>query len=214
MEALIRQAWKNKNALFYLVLVPLSWLFSGVTALRRLAYRIGLLRAYALPVPVIVVGNINMGGSGKTPVVIWLVEQLKKHGYHPGVISRGYGANDNTQALSVDTTSSVAAVGDEPLLIARRTGCPVWIGKRRIDAGRALLREHPNCDVIISDDGLQHYQLKRDVEIAVVDAESAGAQCLLPAGPLREPQHRLDHVDAIVAHADAQVAGATVMQLS
>jgi tetraacyldisaccharide 4'-kinase len=201
----ILRAWKNKNAFFYLVLIPLSWVFSAISALRRKAYQAGLLRSYALAVPVIVVGNINMGGSGKTPVVIWLVEQLRKNGYTPGVISRGYGVN-HIKPMQVFSDSLASQVGDEPLLIANRTDCPVWIGKHRADVGRALLNTHSACDVIISDDGLQHYRLSRDIEIAVVDTETTSAQYLLPAGPLREPQCRLEKVDAIVSHGTKKIS--------
>lgn len=119
MHDLILRAWQDKNLLFYLVLIPLSWLFAIIIALRRFLYRVGLLRSYALPVPIIVVGNINMGGSGKTPVVIWLVNQLKAHGYQPGVISRGYGAKV-TQPTSVQADSLPSEVGDEPVLIAQK----------------------------------------------------------------------------------------------
>jgi tetraacyldisaccharide 4'-kinase len=186
--------------------------FAAITALRRYAYQIGLLRKNALPVPVIVVGNINMGGSGKTPVVMWLVEQLKKNGYNPGVISRGYRAN-RTQPTSVTPESPAADVGDEPLLIVQRTGCPVWIGKDRVSAGLALLQANPDCDVIISDDGLQHYRLQRAVEIAVVDQQSIDGHYLLPAGPLREPQSRLNTVDAVICHGQKTIATAYEMQL-
>ena len=213
MVGRIRRAWKDKNALFYLVLLPLSWIFTVIAALRRQAYKIGVLPSYALPVPVIVVGNINMGGSGKTPVVLWLVEQLKSNGYTPGVISRGYGGANNMQPASVDQDSLASQVGDEPLLIARRTGCPVWIGRKRVDVGRALLKANPTCDVIVSDDGLQHYWLKRDVEIAVVDSESTGEHYLLPAGPLREPQSRLQTVDFIICNGEKTVTQAFSMQL-
>lgn len=208
----IRRAWKDKNALFYVFLLPLSWLFALITSCRRLAYKAGLLPSTALPVPVIVVGNINMGGSGKTPVVMWLVEQLKNNGYTPGVISRGYGAS-NEQATSVDENSLASQIGDEPLLIARRTGSPVWVGRRRVDVGQALLKAHPACDVIISDDGLQHYRLQRDVEIAVVDSESTTAQRLLPAGPLREPTSRLHTVDFMISNGVQNIAKAFEMQL-
>jgi tetraacyldisaccharide 4'-kinase len=197
----ILRAWKNKNAFFYLILIPLSWFFSAMITVRRKAYQTGLLHAYTLTVPVIVVGNINMGGSGKTPIVIWLVEQLRNNGYNPGVISRGYGVN-RTKPMQVLSDSLASQVGDEPLLIARRVACPVWVGKHRTDVGRALLNGYPACDVIISDDGLQHYQLRRNLDIVVVDAETTNAQYLLPAGPLREPQCRLDNVDAIVCHGD------------
>lgn len=212
MHDLILRAWQHKNAFFYLVLIPLSWVFTVIVAFRRWAYQVGLKRAYKLPVPVIVVGNINMGGSGKTPVVIWLVDQLKKSGYTPGVISRGYGAKHDAPK-SVQKNSLATHVGDEPLLITRKADCPVWVGKNRVNVGKALLAAHPNCDVIISDDGLQHYRLQRDIEIAVVDHQSVGKQFLLPAGPLREPQGRLDKVDAIVCNGEKVVTDAFSMQL-
>jgi tetraacyldisaccharide 4'-kinase len=209
----MRHAWKVKNAFFYVVLMPLSWVFGVVTALRRQAYSIGVLPSTKLPVPVIIVGNINMGGSGKTPVVLWLVEQLKDNGYTPGVISRGYGGVNNMQPISVHQDSLASQVGDEPLLIVRRTGAPVWIGRKRVDVGSALLKANPDCDVIVSDDGLQHYWLKRDVEIAVVDSESTGAHCLLPAGPLREPRSRLQTVDFIICNGEKTIIQAFDMQL-
>ena len=198
LEEKIRQAWRQKNWLFYCVLVPLSWLFALITVLRRYAYQKGFLKSHALTVPVIVVGNINMGGSGKTPVVIWLVAQLKLQGYTPGVISRGYGGSIKLPTL-VNVNSQPAQVGDEPVLIANRCDCPVYIGADRVQAGFALLKAYPQCDVIISDDGLQHYRLQRAFEIIVLDAsllpETAN---LLPAGPLRETAKRLQTVDAII----------------
>jgi tetraacyldisaccharide 4'-kinase len=212
MHDLILRAWQHQNIFFCLVLVPLSWIFTAVTALRRWAYQVGLKRSYALPAPVVVVGNINMGGSGKTPVVIWLVDQLKNNGYSPGVISRGYGVK-NTDPKSVQKNSLATHVGDEPLLIARKTDCPVWVGSNRVNAGKALLEAHPECDVIISDDGLQHYRLQRNLEIAVVDQQSVGVQYLLPAGPLREPQKRLNTVDIVICNGDKTIASAFGMQL-
>ncbi len=197
MHDLIFRAWKNKNLLFYVVLIPLSWLFAGLTALRRFLYRVGLLRSYQLSAPVIVVGNINMGGSGKTPVVIWLVNQLKAHGYCPGVISRGYGVKV-THPKRVEITSQPSEVGDEPVLIARKTGCPVYVSADRVEAGNSLLKMHPECNVIISDDGLQHYRLQRQIEIAVLDQQSQQNSRLLPAGPLREPYARIASVDAVI----------------
>ena len=197
----IQAAWVKKGAIFYLILVPLSWLFAGVTALRRWAYRASLLKSYALPVPVIIVGNINVGGSGKTPATIWLVNQLKQHGYKPAVISRGYGGSA-TQATSVTPASLPSIVGDEPVLIASRSQCPVWVGADRVDAATALLKAHPECNVIISDDGLQHYRLKRDFEIAIADNASLQTAYLLPAGPLREPPWRLKTVDAVVCNGE------------
>lgn len=199
MKNFIQNAWVTKGAIFYLVLIPLSWLFAGITALRRWAYRAGVLKSYALPVPVIIVGNINVGGSGKTPVTIWLVNQLKQHGYKPAVISRGYGGSA-TQATSVTPASLPSIVGDEPVLIASRSQCPVWVGADRVDAATALLKAHPECNIIISDDGLQHYRLKRDFEIAIADNASLQTACLLPAGPLREAPWRLKTVDAVVCN--------------
>ena len=203
--AFIQAAWVKKGVIFYLALVPLSWLFAAITALRRWAYRAGVLKSYKLPVPVIIVGNINVGGSGKTPVTIWLVNQLKQHGYKPAVISRGYGGSA-TQATSVSPASLPSIVGDEPVLIASRSQCPVWIGADRVQVATELLKAHPTCNVIISDDGLQHYRLKRNIEIAIVDVNMPpqGAY-LLPAGPLRESVSRLNTVDAIVINGEASI---------
>ncbi len=147
---------------------------------------------------VIIVGNISVGGAGKTPLVIWLVEQLRAAGYVPGVISRGYGGSERGP-FEVGPLSDPAEVGDEPALIAARTEAPMFIGRDRVAAGKALLASFPNCDVIVSDDGLQHYRLQRDFEIVVVDgATGFGNGRLLPAGPLREPLSRLQQVDSIV----------------
>lgn len=195
---LIQTAWRRKNALFYLLLVPLSWLFAAITAIRRWAYQAGILKSYKMPVPVIVVGNISLGGNGKTPVVIWLVEQLRNHGYKPAVISRGYGGSANLPT-SVNANSDTHVVGDEPVLIASRCECPIFVGADRVRVATQLLSTHPDCDVIISDDGLQHYALQRDVEIAVTQPDQDNAH-LLPAGCLREPLSRLNTVDAIVCN--------------
>jgi len=156
-----------------------------------------------MPVPVVVVGNLTVGGSGKTPLVIALVESLREAGYTPGVISRGYGGRDTRAkdaALEVSGHEVDAAdrFGDEPVLIQRRTGAPVFVGKRRTEVARALLAARPDVDVVLSDDGLQHYALARNFEIAVFDARGAGNAKMLPAGPLREPLSRLAEVDAIV----------------
>ena len=148
--------------------------------------------------PVIVVGNITVGGTGKTPLVIWLVEALREYGFNMGVISRGFGAN-TAGVKEVLLESDAVHVGDEPLLIKRRLNCPVFIGRNRANAGLTLLEKYPEIDMIISDDGLQHYALQRDVEIAVVEgARGLGNHFLLPAGPLREPAARLSKVDAVV----------------
>jgi tetraacyldisaccharide 4'-kinase len=197
-QEIIYQAWAQKNALFYWVLVPLSWLFALISLVRRWAYRLGLFKTHALSVPVIIVGNIHVGGSGKTPVVIWLVEQLRQQGYEPAVISRGYGGSVKLPT-AVHAHSNPKIVGDEPVLIANRCNCPIWIGADRVHVGVELLKAHPTCNVIISDDGLQHYRLKRDMEIAVIDAETYLKNArLLPAGSLREPMRRLRKVDAII----------------
>ena len=155
-----------------------------------------------MPLPVIIVGNITVGGSGKTPLVIALIEQLRAAGYVPGVISRGYGGTERGP-FEVGPLSDPADVGDEPVLIATRTEAPLFIGRDRVAAAKALLEVHPNCDVIISDDGLQHYRLQRDIEIVVVDGQSGfGNGFLLPAGPLREPLNRLREVNVIVINSD------------
>lgn len=202
LSELIETSWRRKNALFYLVLVPLSWVFAVLIRLRRGLYQYGIVKSYAMPVPVIVVGNINLGGNGKTPVVMWLVEQFKQHGYRPGVISRGYGGRVKTPT-SVNVNSNTSVVGDEPVLIASRCDCPVWVGRRRVDVATELLKAHPDCNIIISDDGLQHYALKRNVEIAVTQPEQHdGKLRLLPAGPLREPLKRLNAVDVIICNSE------------
>ena len=179
---------------------PVSLVFGAVVAVRRALYRAGLRKSVALPVPVVIVGNITVGGSGKTPLVATLVRALGERGFHPGVVSRGYGRDRSDDApILVGAHDDPRRVGDEPLLLAR-AGCIVAVARDRVAAGRALLERHPECDVVIADDGLQHYRLERTVEIAVVDAARAlGNGWLLPAGPLREPAARLDEVDAVVA---------------
>lgn len=186
--------------LLVFLLRPFSWIFRVLIGLRRWSYRLGLFRTIRLPVPVVVVGNINVGGSGKTPLTLTLIDWLRQAGYAPGVISRGYGGRAR-ESMPVQPDSDPGLVGDEPVLIARRAACPVWIGRSRGEAGRRLLAFHPEVDVILTDDGLQHYALARDVEIAVVDGERGfGNGRLLPAGPLREPVSRLAGVDAVVVN--------------
>lgn len=191
--------WRSRSDWRTRILWPLTWLFGPVARLRRHLYRSGCLRVERLEVPVIVIGNIAVGGSGKTPVVQWLVEGLRAHGYAPGVVSRGYGRSESG-AILVDPEDDPVMVGDEPLLLARTVACPVAVGANRAAAGRALLAAHPDCNVIVADDGMQHYRLHRDVEVAVVDQGVIGNALLLPAGPLREPLARLASVDLVLAH--------------
>jgi tetraacyldisaccharide 4'-kinase len=203
LETVLTRAWLRRGWLAC-VLWPASLLFGALAALRRALYAAGVLRAVRLPVPVIVVGNVFIGGTGKTPLTIWLVGELQRAGYVPGIISRGYGAQqDAPRAVSADSLPQ--QVGDEPVLIARRTQCPVMVGRNRVDAARALLAANPAVDVIVSDDGLQHYAMKRDVEILLFDARGAGNGWMLPAGPLREPASR--RRDFTVVNADRIPAG-------
>ena len=205
-----------------LLLVPLAALFAGAVALRRALYRQGVLRAQRLPVPVIVVGNITVGGSGKTPLVAALAGELAAHGWRPGIVSRGYGRQRGAGEvpLLVGRDADPAMAGDEPVLLAR-AGFPVAVASDRVAAAFALLAAHPGCNVIVADDGLQHLSLARDVEIAVIDsARGFGNGWRLPAGPLREAPARLATVDAVVAlgadDSSAQTAwpGALAMTLA
>jgi len=173
------------------LLLPLSWLYCLVAAGRRLLYRRGVLHSLRMPVPVIVAGNITVGGSGKTPLIIWLARHLRDRGYKPGIVTRGYGGRSTGWPQPVTADSDPAEVGDEPVLIARHAGCPVMADPDRVRAALALLAGK-QCDLILSDDGLQHYRLERDIEIAVIDGERRfGNGHCLPAGPLREPVSRL-----------------------
>jgi tetraacyldisaccharide 4'-kinase len=190
--------WYSPRAPLWLL--PAEWLFRSLALLRRLAYRLGLRRSYALGVPVIVVGNINVGGTGKTPLVAWLVKLLRKAGYQPGVVTRGYGGEARRWPQQVRPDSDPRTVGDEPVLLARQCNCPVAAGPDRVMAAKQLLK-HGRCNVIVADDGLQHYRMRRDIELAVVDGERRfGNGHCLPAGPLREPTSRLKQVDFIVAN--------------
>ena len=187
-------------------LLPAATLFRGLAALRCGLYRYGILHRERFSVPVVVVGNVAVGGSGKTPAVLWLVEELRKAGRHPGIVSRGYGGRAEASGMAhlvvADPGSSPDPdfYGDEPAMLARQADCPVSVGRDRPAAARALLAAHPECDVIVSDDGMQHYRLARTVEIAVVDEQSLGNCWPLPSGPLREPLARLAGVDLILAH--------------
>jgi tetraacyldisaccharide 4'-kinase len=184
----LQEAWLTRGALAWL-LWPLSWLYRTVVALRRAAYRIGLLRSHRLPVPVIVVGNLIVGGAGKTPTTMALVELLRAHGHQPGIVSRGYGRSTAAPQL-VTRETPVNAAGDEPLLMHLRTGAPVAVGTDRVAAGRLLIEAHPGLTVIVTDDGLQHWRLARDAQVIVFDERGGGNGWVLPAGPLREPVPR------------------------
>lgn len=190
-----------------LILLPLALLYGFAVRLRRSLYRLNVLASVRLPVPVIVVGNLTVGGTGKTPLVLWLAAHLRNEGRKPAILCRGYGGAD-AGPRKVSADDDPGRVGDEPLLLAMRSGCAVWIGRDRAAAGARLLETHPDCDVIICDDGLQHYRLQRDLEIAVEDERGLGNGLLLPAGPLREPADRT--VDARVLNgerASVEVAG-------
>ena len=193
---MLNRTWRGRGFLAALLL-PIGWLFFLAVVIRRWLYRNGLLRAERLALPVIVIGNITAGGAGKTPLVIALAEALRQAGRRPCIVSRGYGRTDDA-VREVGAGDTAMEVGDEPLLMFRRTGCPVWVGRDRVAAARALIDAHPECDLILADDGLQHYRLARDVEIAVLDGRGVMNGWPLPAGPLREPLARLRTVDALV----------------
>lgn len=199
----IEKSWYAKNSLTTL-LRPLSWLFCSLVQVRKILYRIKLLRTIHIEVPVIVVGNITVGGTGKTPLVIEITNFLKENGYRPAIISRGYGGQARTWPQQVRADGDPTMVGDEAILIAGRTNCPMAVGPDRVAAAKALL-QYTDCNIIISDDGLQHYALGRDIEIAVIDGKRRyGNELCLPAGPLREPINRLQQVNFKVVNGEAK----------
>lgn len=200
MENRFNRIWYGSESPPWWMLL-LASLFRALVALRRCLYRSGLLRRVRVSVPVIVVGNIAVGGTGKTPLTIHLVERLQRAGFTPGVISRGYGGKAHKVPLPVTRSTSPADAGDEPVLIARRAGVPVVVHPRRVLAARTLLHANPAVDVLVCDDGLQHYTLARDVELVVIDAaRGLGNTRMLPAGPLREPGHRMRSADYVVVN--------------
>ena len=192
---LLQRAWQRRGVLAALLL-PLAVAFALLAAARRAMYRHGFLSSERLSVPVVVIGNITVGGSGKTPLTLWLIGELQGRGFRPGVVSRGHGGIGHVAEVLAD--GDAALVGDEPLMMKRRLGLPVFVGRDRVAAARALIEAHPGCDLIVADDGLQHYRLVRDIEIAVVDGRGLMNGWPLPAGPLREPPSRLGRVDALV----------------
>lgn len=195
LELNLMRMWMQRG-LFARLLWPLSLVFRFCVWMRRCFYYWGWKSIKRLPVPVVVIGNIFIGGTGKTPLTIWLIKILRKAGFFPGVVSSGYGMSD-THVVVVKITSCVKEVGDEPLLIFERTGgCPITVGRDRVLAAEVLLATYPKVNLIISDDGLQHYALARDIEIVLFDVRGNGNGWLLPAGPLREPMSR--HYDFLV----------------
>ncbi|MDU4425030.1 MAG: tetraacyldisaccharide 4'-kinase [Raoultella sp.] len=209
---MIARIWSGESPVWRLLL-PLSLLYGLVSGLIRLSYRLGLKKAWRAPVPVAVVGNLTAGGNGKTPVVIWLVEQLQQRGIRVGVVSRGYGGKAASYPLLLSNDTSTAEAGDEPVLIFQRTGAPVAVSPERREAVQALLHAH-DLQLIITDDGLQHHKLARDKEIVVIDGERRfGNGWWLPAGPMRERASRLRSVDAIIVNGGVAQAGEIPMQL-
>ena len=201
ISSVIARHWSRRDAVSF-ALYPVSLLFRLLVALRRGAYRLGIFSSSRLAVPVVVVGNLTVGGSGKTPLVIALAQEFARRGLQPGIVSRGHGGS-GTAPRAVRESGEAADFGDEPLLLARKCGGPVWVGRDRAATGTALLAAHPQCDLLLLDDGLQHYALARDFEIAVEDARGFGNGFMLPAGPMREPAAR--PVDARVINTEPGV---------
>lgn len=209
---MIERIWSGKSPL-WLVLLPLAWLYGLVSGAIRLSYQLGFRKVWRSPVPVVVVGNLTAGGNGKTPVVIWLVEQLQLRGIRVGVVSRGYGGKAESYPLILNPDTSTSQAGDEPVLIYQRTGAPVAVAPERSAAVKALI-EHSHSQIIITDDGLQHYALARNKEIVVVDGvRRFGNGWWLPAGPMRERAGRLKSVDAVITNGGVAHPGEIAMQL-
>jgi tetraacyldisaccharide 4'-kinase len=208
----IERYWYKIHAVHF-ILWPISWVFGALAYLRRLMFHYHIFRSYRLPVPVIIIGNINVGGTGKTPLTLYLAQQLREHGYHPLIISRGYGAK--VQGQEVAPSHTAGQVGDEPRLMASRQICPVWVGADRVATAQTALQSHRECNIVLSDDGLQHYRLQRDIEIIVIDGiRRFGNGYLLPAGPLRESASRLTHSDAVVVNGGPASSDQFLMTLS
>jgi tetraacyldisaccharide 4'-kinase len=207
-EAFIVQEWQQ-GSIWQIILRPLSWLFAAVTATRRFFFRTGISKITKVGVPVIIVGNISAGGTGKTPLVIAISELLEKSKKHSGVVTRGYVQSrmqPRTLAPPIVSQQGTITASDEAMLMSQRLVAPVFANPDRVAAAQLLLKRYPNTDVIISDDGLQHYRLGRDIEIAVVDGQRGfGNQHLIPAGPLRESVARLKTVDCIVVNGVAKI---------
>jgi tetraacyldisaccharide 4'-kinase len=196
-----------------ILLLPLTALFWGLSGLRRWLFRLQIKPSVSIPALVIVVGNISVGGNGKTPLVVYLAKRLRQEGYHPGVLSRGYGGKNARYPLTVDHLSNVDLVGDEAILMRQHINCPLVVDPIRPRGAMELVEKH-KCDVIICDDGLQHYALNRDIEIVVMDGQRrCGNHLLLPAGPLREAAWRLDTADFLVLNGGLVTNGEYLMSL-
>lgn len=204
MQKIMNKIWYEKNPIAY-ILFPFSLIYRLIIAARKFCYQLKIFKSHKLKIPVIIIGNITVGGTGKTPLLITIVKTLQKQGFYPGVITRGYGGKNKTWPVVVDANSNPQLVGDESVLIAKNTNAPVMVGPNRVTDALKLMQIHPEINVIISDDGLQHYALARDVEIAVIDSTRRfGNGFCLPAGPLREPISRLKSVDFVVANGKAE----------
>ncbi|MGP1931237.1 MAG: tetraacyldisaccharide 4'-kinase [Arsenophonus sp. ET-YP4-MAG3] len=209
---MIEKIWLGYSYL-YLFLIPFSIFYGMIIGLRRLCYNLKIFSSWKSPIPIIVVGNLTVGGNGKTPVVIWLVEQLLLRGYHVGVVSRGYAGKATSYPLLVNKNISINESGDEPALIYYRTGVPIAVAPKRVEAVKMLLKQK-KLNIIITDDGLQHYILQRDFEIIVIDGILRfGNGWLLPAGPLRECKYRLNTVNIIITNGGIAKYGEISMQL-
>ena len=202
----LHRVWYEGGRMGWLLL-PLSWLYAALVGVRRFLYDQGILRSYRATAPVVIVGNITAGGTGKTPIVLWLVDELRARGLRPGIISRGYGGTHSGSSMRVEADSDAVLVGDEPVLLAQRSRCPVVVDPDRVRAAAMLVEDDVN--VIVADDGLQHYRLERDYEICVIDGRRGlGNGRLLPAGPLRENVHRLEDVEQVLVNGALGEGGA------
>ena len=212
IERGVERLWYGTSR-FTVLLLPFAWVYRLIVFARRAAYRVGGLRSTRCSVPVIVVGNITVGGSGKTPLVAWLVRYLAEAGMRPGIVSRGYRGSAGRNPVIVTTDSNVGMVGDEPLLLARRTGAPVCVSADRVAAVQHLLNES-DVNVVVADDGLQHYRLQRDLEFIVIDGQRVfGNGWMLPAGPLRESTARLAEADLVFSNGQAEGVQSFVFEL-
>ncbi|SCB97262.1 tetraacyldisaccharide 4'-kinase [Gilliamella intestini] len=199
---MIEKLWYGKNRLFWLF-IPFSLLYGLIAIFRRFLYQVGILKSWRSPVPIIVIGNLSVGGNGKTPLVISLIESLKQKGLQVGVVSRGYGGKADSYPLILDNTTTTEQAGDEPVLIYQRTSVPIAVSPCRSEAVQALLKQY-QLDVILTDDGLQHYALVRDIEVVVIDGKRLfGNGWWMPAGPMRERESRLKLVDLIIINGDS-----------